>query len=241
MTLLTKEQLAELRQFDAPTICNALEAFNIQPRTAGFMKPGMMLRLPLEKPMIGYAATAKVAATVPGGPNAGENMIAYYETVRDMADPTIAVIQDIDKEPIGSFWGEVQVTTHKALGCVGTLTEGGVRDLDAVEEIGFGYFSTQIHVSHAYVHVEQYNCPVNMLGLTIRPGDLLFADRHGVVLIPDEIAPKLAKACQAIADAELPMLEPCRAAIKSGVKPTTEELRAWRKAMDTARKAVKLD
>lgn len=234
--ILTKEQLEELRQFDAPTVNNALETFGTKYRIEGFMKPGMLPRTKLDKPMIGYAATAKVSALRPATPEQADLLYRYYESVREMPDPTIAVIRDIDPEPTGSFWGEVQATTHKALGAVGTLTQGGVRDLKEVEELGFNFFSTVLLVSHAFIHVEDFNCPVEVCGLTVHPGDLLFCDVHGVVKIPHEVAPKLAAACRKIAAAELPMLEPCRAAIAAGRKPTVEELRTWRKAMEQKRK-----
>jgi len=238
-TVLTIEQLEELRQFDAPTVNNALETFDPKYRIEGFMRPGMVPRTELVKPMIGYAATAKVSAMHPGKPENADIIFKYYAAVRGTADPTIAVIQDIDPSPVGSFWGEVQATTHKALGAVGTLTDGGVRDLKEVEELGFTFFSTTLLVSHAFIHVENYDCPVDVCGLAVFPGDLLFCDVHGVVKIPHEIAPRLAEACRKIAAAELPMLEPCRAAIKSGHKPTDDELRQWRKAMEQKRKEAK--
>lgn len=233
--ILSERQLEELGGFDGPTICNALEVFNLRPRTAGFAKPGMVCRTPSQKPMIGYAATAKVSALHPT-PNAAEKLIAYYAMVRDMADPTIAVIQDIDAEPVGSFWGEVQATTHMALGCVGTVTHGGVRDVREAGELGFQFYSTELHISHGYTHIEDFNGPVVVRGLMVHPGDLLFADMYGVVQIPHDVAPKLAEVCRKVAAAELPMLEPCRKAIQAGVKPTNEELLAWRKAMEQKRK-----
>ena len=238
MELLTKEQLEELRQFDGPTICNALETFGDQYRLEGYCKPGMQLRTAaLQKPMIGYAATVKASAMHPKAGSA-EKLIAYYRTVRETPDPTIAVVQDIDPEPVGSFWGEVQATTHKSLGAVGTITAGGVRDVREVEELGFYFFSTDLLISHGYTHVEDFNCTVDIHGLAVNPGDLLFADCYGVVKIPHEIAPKLAEACRKAAAAELPMLEPCRKAIADGVKPTDEDLLAWRKAMEQKRKEV---
>jgi regulator of RNase E activity RraA len=234
MPVLTKEQLEELSQFDGPTVCNALERFDIRPRTAGFTRPGMVRRTPGEKPMIGYAVTVKVSAMHPKA-GAAEKQIAYYETVREMHDPTIAVVQDIDPEPIGSFWGEVQATTHKSLGAVGTITGGGVRDIKEVAELGFSFFSTHLLISHGYIHVEDFNCTADVCGLAINPGDLLFADHHGVVQIPHEVAPQLADACRKAAAAELPVLEPCRKAIKEGRKPTIAELVEWRKAMEQKR------
>jgi len=236
MERLTKEQLEELHQFDSPTICNAIERFKIRPNSVGFMKPGMELRVPIDRPMVGYAATARVSGAHPGDPESGVRLIRYYDHVREMADPTIAVIQDIDADQFASFWGEVQATTHMALGTVGTIVDGTVRDLKEASALGFYFFSTRIGVSHGYVHVESFGQPVDILGLTVRPGDLLHADMHGITQIPHEIAAQLAEACRATAIAELEMLDPCRQAIKDGRKPSMDELREWRKNMASKRK-----
>lgn len=237
MERLTRAQIDELCAFDSPTICNALEVFGLRPNSEGIMKPGMELRVKPAKIVAGYAATAKVSANFPDA-DAHAMLMGYYEHVREMADPTIAVIQDTDPEPIGSFWGEVQATVHTALGCVGAVVHGGVRDVDEAGAMGFQFHSTQLHVTHSYTHIEKYACPVRILGLAVRPGDLLHMDQHGVVNIPHEAAPKLAAVCRKIAEAELPMLEPCRQAIKEGRKPTMQELSAWRSAMADARKAA---
>lgn len=241
MEKLTREQLQELQEFDSPTICNAIETFNLRPNTSGFMKPGMIPRCPISKPMVGYAATAKVSAMNPATKLNSDMLYNLYESVRETQEPVIAVIQDIDPEPVGSFWGEVQVTSFMSLGAVGTLTDGGVRDLAEAEKLGFGYFSTSVLVSHAYIHVENYDCPVDVCGLTINPGDLLHADSHGVVCIPHEIAPRLAEACRKVAAAELAVLEPCRQAIASGIKPTGDQMREWRGEMIRRRKAVNIE
>lgn len=155
--------------------------------------------------------------------------MAYYAKVQATSAPAIAVIEDVDPQPVGSFWGEVQGSVHKALGCVGVVTNGGVRDLDEVERLGFRYFASCILVSHAYVHLEAYDCPVRVGGLTVRPGDLLHADKHGVVLIPKEIAPALAEACRAAQWAEEPVIQGCRKGFASGIR--LEDLKEWRQEM----------
>ena len=155
-----------------------------------------------------------------------------------MPDPTLVDIPDTGPEPWGSCWGELRATVHMALGGGGAVVHGGGRDLDEATAMGFQFHSTQLHVTHGYTHIEKYACPVRILGLSVRPGDLLHMDQHGVVNIPHEIAPRLAAACKKIVAAELPMLEPCRKAIKEGRKPTMKELSAWRSAMAEARKAA---
>ncbi|MDR0710092.1 MAG: RraA family protein [Spirochaetaceae bacterium] len=220
-----------LGAFDTPTVWNALEGFRLRPNTEGFTLPGMLPRTPLDKPMIGYAATAKVSGIKAPTPEEKEMMFAFFEDVRAMSGPVIAVVQNIDSRPIGSFWGEVQATTFKALGAVGTLTHGGVRDLNEVRPLGFRFFSTDIMVARAESHLVDHNCPVEICGLLINPGDLLHADCHGVVVIPAKAAPVLAEACRRVSHAERFVLEPCRKAIADGVKPTAAQLRQWRGEM----------
>ena len=147
--MLTKKQIEELRGFDTPTVWNALEGFRLRPNTEGFTWPGMLPRTPLDKPMIGYAATAKVSGMEPPSAEQKEMLFAFFEDVRNMDVPVVAVVEDIDSRPIGSFWGEVQATTFKALGAVGTLTQGGVRDLNEVGPLGFYFFSTDIMVARS--------------------------------------------------------------------------------------------
>ncbi|MDL2258192.1 RraA family protein [Eubacteriales bacterium OttesenSCG-928-K08] len=228
---LTKEQLEELREFDTPTVWNALEGFKLRSNTVGFTYPGLRLQTPNAKPMIGYAVTARISGME--APNAEQkNMLFdFFENIYNADFPTIAVMEDVDERPIGSFWGEVQATTCKALGAVGTLTQGGVRDLNEVGPLGFYFFSTEIMVARAESHIIEQNCPVQICGMPVNPGDLIHADCHGAVTIPKEAAPALAEACRRVANAELFVLDPCREALKTGIKPTVAQLREWRGEM----------
>jgi regulator of RNase E activity RraA len=236
MTKLTKAQLEELREFDTPTVSNAIESFHIRSRTEGFMGPEIKCILPCETPIIGYACTAKISALQPPTPEQKLLIYDYYANIKETPSPTIAVIQDIDPMPTGSFWGEVHVSVHKALGCVATITNGGVRDLDEVKSLDFGYFASCVLVSHAYVHIEQYGCPVTVGGLTVHPGDLLHADKHGVLLIPHKIVPELAEVCRNIQYAEEPVIKGCRERFETGVE--LDELKAWREEMQRRRAAA---
>ena len=230
---LTPSQVEELKQFDTPTVCNAVERFGLRRRTEGYMNPSIKSVFPDRPPLVGYACTAKISATQPLTAAQKELLFSYYQRIKDSPDPTIAVIQDVDESPVGSFWGEVQATVHQALGCIGTITNGGVRDLDEVKKLGFTYFSSCVLVSHGYIHVESEGVPVTFGGVTVDPGDLLHADKHGVLVIPNEIAHELAEACRLTQDAELPMLNGCRSAAEGEV--TVEQLKDWRKEMEALR------
>ncbi|MGE4282516.1 MAG: RraA family protein [Clostridia bacterium] len=235
MYLLTQEQLEKLKEFDTPTISNAIERFNIRPFTEGFMGPEIKCILPCNKPIIGYACTAKVSAMNPPTSEQKELWTPYYQKIKETPYPTIAVVEDIDPKPVGSFWGEVQASIHTSLGCIGVVTNGGVRDLDEADKIGYKYFASCVLVSHAYIHIEDYDCAVNVGGVTVRPGDLLHADKHGVILIPREIAPELADACKKAQWSEEPVIQGCREKFKTGA--SIEEIKAWREEMARRRVA----
>jgi regulator of RNase E activity RraA len=208
---LTPSQLETLRNITAPTIANAIETFDIQSRNVGFMGPEIKCVLPSLGNMIGYACTAVISARSPAFKEQGPTARDLWEHALSLPEPRVVVIKDLDyPNAIGSFWGEVNGNVHKALGCVGTVTDGGVRDLDEVEELGFHFFASEVLVSHAYVHLEAVGCPVTVGGIEVRPGDLIHGDKHGVISIPSEIAPRIADASQQMEDWERPIIDFCK-------------------------------
>ncbi len=191
---LTDAELDALRRITSPSICNGIETFNVRDRSEGFMRSDIVCRFPDLAPMVGYAATARIRSIERPGPEAMAKRRALWEHILSIPAPRVVVIQDMDDHPLGSFWGEVQANIHRALGCIGTVTNGGVRDLDEVRALDFHFFSAQIQVSHAWVHVVEVGTPVEVGGLTVRPGDLLHGDKHGVTSIPLEVARDLPRA-----------------------------------------------
>ena len=126
-----------------------------------------------------------------------QRRIAYYEYVGTGPGPRINVIQDIDGPDagFGAFWGEVQSSVHKALGSLGVITDGSIRDI-AQWAPGFQALAGSIGPSHAYVHAENFGGEVRVAGMTVRSGDLIHADRHGAVVIPLDVAAKLPDAAE---------------------------------------------
>lgn len=189
---LSPDVLARLRALSSPTIANAIETFKLRPRTAGFMSSQIRCIFPELGPMAGFAVTATCRTSVEPPREAGERRIQMWRAIEEMPAPRVVVIQDLDDPPgLGAFWGEVQSNLHRALGCVGAVTNGGVRDLHEARALGFHFFAGCVSVSHAYVHVVDFGRPVDVGGLTVRPGDLLHGDQHGVTSIPLEIAERI--------------------------------------------------
>ena len=232
---ITPDLLAALAQFSTPTISNAIEVFDVRPRNEGFMGPEIRCLTPLSRPVVGFACTGKIRAARPPTPDSQAPRPAYWDWLTTQPAPRIVVLEDLDDPPaVGSFWGEIQTTIHSALGCVATVTSGGVRDIPEVSRLGFAFFASAAIVSHAYVHLVEYGRPVEVGGLTVTTGDLLHADEHGVIRIPREIAPWLPQVARAYEEVEQAFIGQVRAA---GFTP--EKLKHAHETFAQARAALK--
>lgn len=202
-----------LSRVDTPTVCNAIEVVQGRRGFDAFTRGTMVCTDP-GRAVIGYAATARIAALAP--PTEPPEVIrtrrmAYYRAMHDAPKPSIAVIEDLDyPNAIGAYWGEINTTIHKGFGMSGALTNGVVRDLGDLPQ-GFPVIAGSIGPSHGFVHVRSIGQPVRVMGLEIRQGDLVHADRHGALVIPPAVIPALADAIRKLLDTERLILDPARA------------------------------
>jgi regulator of RNase E activity RraA len=182
------DALAELRTLTVPTLANAVEAFGVVAANTGYNSRPLTCHFPGFGMCAGYAVTLQATTNRP--PEKAPPPIdepAYWQWLESLAGPKIVVLEDLDDPPGGAMWGEWNANVHRTLGCVGTITQGAVRDLDALERLGFHAFATSVSVAHGYGAFTGYGEPVNVAGLPVETGDLLVADAHGVLRIPPEI------------------------------------------------------
>jgi regulator of RNase E activity RraA len=184
---LSHSDLLQLKRWNTPTIYNGWEQITAEDRRTHFNLEETRDYMPQMGPMIGYAVTV---VCEPGNPEHlqqhPDNVRAYREYVASIPGPKIVIVQDLDKPRVlGSYWGEVNANTHRALGCVGTITDGAVRDVDEMCNAGFKALATRMCVGHAYSWPVRWNCEVEVFGCRIRPGDLIHADKHGFLVIPE--------------------------------------------------------
>src|SRR5262249_23664059 len=167
------DELDAIRAYTVPTLANALETFGVSPVT-GFCNSSMKCHYPDMPLMLGYAVTARVSTDLPpSNVRPSVNEPDYWRFIAGEPGPKVAVVQDIDLPPQGAMWGEWNSNVHKALGCVGMVTDGGARDLDGVKKIGFHYFSTHVCVSHGYGAFIDYGGAVRVAWRVVKTGGLL--------------------------------------------------------------------
>ena len=206
-------ELETLREFDTPTICNAIELIAPERRVEGFTTEPFFCHDPSLPPMVGYARTAKIRATRPSGRNKVDDMamrVDYFKHIAEGPGPTITVIEDIDEPAgFGAHWGEVNSNLHKGLGSVGVVTNGSIRDADMWAE-GFGALAGSLSPSHGWVHVVEYAIPVEVHGMVVSPGDIIHADRHGAVVIPDSAVSAIKSTVDRLEKAEARLIGPAQ-------------------------------
>jgi 4-hydroxy-4-methyl-2-oxoglutarate aldolase len=201
-----------IRQFDTCTIANAIEHFGVRLRNEGFTRPGLHCVTGGSPRILGYAATCRVrSAYPPMSGNAFVDRTDWWETIGLLPAPRIAVFQDLDAANSGgATMGEVHAAILKAFHCEGVITDGSVHDVPGVSRMEFPMFAPAVSVSHSYMHIVDFGAPVEILGLPVRSGDLLFADVHGVVSIPLEIAARIPEVAFEIRAKEREIIDLCQ-------------------------------
>ena len=206
------EEVEALQRIDTCTVSNAIETFQLRLRNAGFANSSIRCMFQEWPPMVGYAATARLRtseAPMVGG--AYHNRSDWWHSILKVPPPRIVVLEDQDRPPgVGAFLGDMHAAILRALGCVGFVTDGAVRELPQVRELGLQLFAGNIAVSHAYAHTYDFGEPVRVGGLEVRQGDLLHGDRHGLLTVPKQIAGEIPAVAARLEKEERAVIAFCR-------------------------------
>jgi regulator of RNase E activity RraA len=104
----------------------------------------------------------------------------------------------------------VQTHVHAGLGCAGVITDGSVRDIDAMAP-NFMVLAGSIMPSHAHVHLVDFGGTVSVAGMTVSPNDVIHADRHGAVVVPPEAVKELPAAVDLLTRREKVIIDAAKA------------------------------
>lgn len=210
--MITPEQRDQILRFNTCKIANALEKLEIRLRNEGFTHPGFGCVTGGFPLALGYAVTGRVKAADPPLKGSLHPVFPqWWSRIAAHPGPSIAVIQDIDERPgQGAVLSGVHAEILRALNCQALITNGAVRDLPALAAMGFPAFSQTVTASHSYVHMVDFDVPVEVLGLHVRPGDLVFADVHGAILLPEDSIGDIIRVANEEAAHERIIIDLCR-------------------------------
>jgi len=190
--LLSQEQLEALRHVDSPTVSNAIERFRVRPRVDGFAAWELRCAFPELGTLLGYAVTCTADSTTEARKD-DRGLLRLWAAVEAAPKPAVIVIKDIGPDRSRScHMGEVMATTAKALGAVGCVSDGGLRDVVEVRALGFQYFCPGFVVSHGNPIICDIGETVTLAGMTVEPGALLHGDANGILVVPNGIAAAVA-------------------------------------------------
>jgi 4-hydroxy-4-methyl-2-oxoglutarate aldolase len=192
-------ELLELRRWNTPTIYNGWEQITAHDAAReAFNREPVQDYMPQMGPMIGYAVTVVCQPSNPAHKqNQPQAVREYRRYLASVPGPKIVVVQDLDKPAyVGSFLGEVNASVHRALGCVGTIVDGCIRDVDEMTAAGFKALAQRLCVGHAHSWPVRWGCAVEVFGTQVQPGQLIHADKHGFLAVPPEDEARLLEAAR---------------------------------------------
>jgi 4-hydroxy-4-methyl-2-oxoglutarate aldolase len=167
----------------------------------------------------GNACEPALRAVWPGARVAGPAF-----TVQGIGGDNLALHRAVTLAPAGSVlvadvqgaahghWGEILAAAAQQQGIAGLVIDGGVRDVAELAALGFPVFARLVTVvGTGKEHPGQFDVPVRIGGVVVRPGDLLVGDADGVIAIPAQDLEQTLERADARMAAERHALEAIRA------------------------------
>jgi 4-hydroxy-4-methyl-2-oxoglutarate aldolase len=202
------EWLEYLKTIDTPTLVNAIELLHQRPNSEGFTPLQLRCLFPEFGRMCGYAVTAQVETITRMGEFELDGFLDLYRLVEASPKPAVIVLQEIGGFPdYAAHCGEVMASFFTRLGAVGLISDCGVRDLPEVRRLGFHYFARGSVASHGNFRIVRSGIPVQVLGMPVRPGDLLHGDENGLITVPSGLERQLADCVESVRARERKVLE----------------------------------
>lgn len=209
---LSREELEALQGLETCAVEDAIETFDLRARNTGFASAEVQCVFDELPPIVGYAATARMrAGERPMSGRSYSDRTDWWNSILNIPEPRIVVMEDLDEPPgVGAFLGDVHAAMLKALGCVGFITNGAVREVSAIRKSRFQVFARHRALSHAYARIIDFGSPVMVGGMEVRPGDLLHADAHGVVTVPRQVVSAIPRVAAELAQRDSRVLSVCQ-------------------------------
>jgi 4-hydroxy-4-methyl-2-oxoglutarate aldolase len=178
--------LQQLADFDTALIANTIGFIDPTPVHEWYMGGSIRSLTPTVGPTVGVAMTIEIDSSSPG--NRPEPANVYYDllkAIERMEEPVVLVIKAVGSRPDHEcVLGDGMAKMLQSVGCVGLVTDGGVRDIEGILTIPFGIYASGRTIHHCAVRYLRFNHPVEVGGIRVSPGEVIHANVGGVIKIP---------------------------------------------------------
>ena len=192
MERLSEEIIEELKQFSTPAISDAMNRFRVH---GGCL--GIKSRVPGKK-IVGPALTVRKLPAHQIRPNKGGG---DYLEIAQKGD--VIVIENQGRMDCTVF-GDILAMACKQAELAGTVIGGCCRDIEKIRETGYPVFSKGIYVQTGkdFTQYDALNVPIAISNVLVEPGDIIFGDDSGVLVIPRDVVEKVLEAAKEVEEAE---------------------------------------
>ena len=202
MSELTEEEMIkELRKFDTATICNVVATYPESDiclklydswRGEYYTDTSLRCMYPELGPTCGYAATAWYSDTKPEHTQIDASILQDH--LMATRKPRILVARQTYShglERLSGLFGGMMTSELKAFDVVGVVTDGPMRDYVEIQEQDVQYLATGLTSGHGPLQLRGANIPLNVAGMSVKPGDIVHMDQCGACKFEADKLPKV--------------------------------------------------
>ena len=190
------EILEQLKSVDTPTITNAVATYPNDPNCLALYNPWtenwytdntIKCMYPEMGATVGYAVTCVYGLPDPN--YSGVTFMDVIDALEASPKPSILVFEQRFPDEISSkvgLSGENMTAAMIAMGCVGAISNGPSRDIDAIRPMNFQYMLGGVSAGHGAMAVHAVNVPVSVGGMDVAPGEIIHMDENGACKFPSD-------------------------------------------------------
>ena len=161
----------DLAEYDAALLANTIGYIDPTPAEEIYMSRQIQCQPPAKGPMVGIAVTCEMDSSTPGGEPDFEAFYGLLEEIQRVGAAAVWVVKTVGSRPDHEcVLGDGTAKELYSAGCIGAVTDGGVRDVAGYASVPFHAFAQGRTIHHTALRFRHVNQPVAIGGLTIRTG-----------------------------------------------------------------------
>jgi len=201
--MISRSTIEQLCDYDTALIANTIGFLDATPADQWYMSGQIQSVTPSLGPTVGVAVTCEIDTSSPGGGPEMDGFWRQLEQMHAMKAPAVWVVKAIGSRPEHEcIIGDGMAKLLRTSGCVGLVTDGGVRDVPGLLATPLATYCRGTVIHHCALRIRATDKPVEIGGITVNPGDLIHANAEGVIKIPQGCLDKLPEKASAMRQLE---------------------------------------